>query len=141
MLQRLGRCKDTARRCREEVNSAVRVLRETLHVQLEITIKRIEEYEDMIERAFLLTSKGAGEVEISSELAYYVDTQRAVEGIRRLCLFSNFSIHEDKATMTSTNTDPQGYVIYPNKPVKTEQAWPKPASSAAYEMISDDSSP
>lgn len=117
----------------------MRVLRETLHVQLEGTIKQIEEYEDMIERAFLLTSKGAEGVEISSELAYYVDTQKAVEGIRRLCLFSNFSIHEDKATMTSIDSDPQGYVIYPSKPIKTEQVWAKPSSSTAFELISDDS--
>jgi len=143
MLQSLGRCKDTARRCREEVSCAVRMLRETLHTQLETLLRRIEEYEDMIERASRLTSTSSAKVQMSAELAYYVDAQKAVEGIQGLCLFSRFSIQEDKAVMTSPNSnplsDPQAYVLYANKPVKVEQTRPRLSPITDVEVISDDS--
>lgn len=123
---------------------AVRILRETLHTQLETLLHQIEEYEDMIERASWLTSNNSAEVEMSSELAYYVDTQKAIEGIRGLCVFSRFSIQEDKATMTSPNSDPisdpQAYVLYAKKPIKVEQIWSQPSPVADIEVISDDSS-
>ena len=102
-LELLTRCKATVHRCRSEVKLAIEVLKEGLRAEVREVMRRLEEYEGVIDRAYEVTRMETVGVRVETELAYYVDTQKAMEGIKSMCRFSNFRVQQDEATMTSMN--------------------------------------